>query len=595
MSSIKSLPVRLAWLFAAFLVAAVTAMGIAVPRALAADPVIIDKGHVDVFEPHATSPNSIDLFLKNPEGKLVEPDSVKLVLKGGKYGEGGSWSTEVQKIIGKPAYIIPQTQDDSILWAGWDVMQLSQYGFTGADIVLDKVEGPGTIKVFIGKPPLGLEYMPLVEAKKDTNDFSVVSGDVFHDAPLTHKHFYWAFPKKGVYSLTAHVKAYHRDGHSVTTESKTVKIYVDPDTPKPADPPSTKPAEVSCENGYVKGADGKCHKIKQEKKIKKEQDTVVTGNNSSNKAQTSSDRETLTSSNSSRGAVEKCIPTKIVTRVNAAEAQRQGLVPAAGKTGATRALVPLIKDDRTAPAKWVSPSSLTFGISRSTDLTEKQSQRDVQAKFGLPAKVYMIGQTQEAGIPWVGANTQNPTVEKQVDKAVTWRLDSVSGPGRVLVFETANFGAIGRIWFSKPGDTHVLGLNTHVHPNWIFTAPGTYKVRISQTAKLHTGETVTGAATLTFIAGGQGNANDGHFDFGADITTAAGNTAAGGADVRKNADGSYTVTRIEGRTPSGKPCQLDGSLAHTGVTSFTLPLLVLAAGFALAGLGGAALRSQLRA
>ncbi|MDY5151846.1 choice-of-anchor M domain-containing protein [Actinotignum urinale] len=71
---------------------------------------------------------------------------------------------------------------------------------------------------------------------------------------------------------------------------------------------------------------------------------------------------------------------------------------------------------------------------------------------------------------------------------------------------------------TKVGDSHTIPANTHVHPNWVFTKEGTYKVRITQTATLKNGTKVSAPMTLTFNVGGQGNANEGHYDAGAAIS-----------------------------------------------------------------------------
>lgn len=298
----------------------------------------------------------------------------------------------------------------------------------------------------------------------------------------------------------------------------------------------------------------------------------------------------VSSSASTASSGEVCLPKKISRKISAAEARSQGLA----ETGAASAagdlnLHPLMKDDRNSPPRWVNPESLTFGIGSAGRAVAPPQL----AQFGLSGSVYMIGSTQTPGVPWVGANTQNDSVIANVNGAVTWRLESVSGPGKLVVFESGNLGqTVGNVWFTKPGDTHALGLHTHVHPNWIFSHPGTYRVRISETATLKSGRTVTGATTLTFIAGGAGNANDGHFDLGAEIKTGA--PATGGKTVTKNADGSYTVTEVVGRTPSGKPCSLGSNLAKTGVGPMTPALAVFGLGLLVAGVGAVALRAQLR-
>lgn len=50
-----------------------------------------------------------------------------------------------------------------------------------------------------------------------------------------------------------------------------------------------------------------------------------------------------------------------------------------------------------------------------------------------------------------------------------------------------------------------------MHPSWVFSAPGTYKVTVAQTAHMASGD-VNGTTQLTFNIGGQGNANEGHLD-----------------------------------------------------------------------------------
>lgn len=64
------------------------------------------------------------------------------------------------------------------------------------------------------------------------------------------------------------------------------------------------------------------------------------------------------------------------------------------------------------------------------------------------------------------------------------------------------------------GGSHTIRANTHVHPNWVFTAPGVYKVSITQTATLKSGARVSASDVLSFNVGGAGNADSGHFDIG---------------------------------------------------------------------------------
>lgn len=64
------------------------------------------------------------------------------------------------------------------------------------------------------------------------------------------------------------------------------------------------------------------------------------------------------------------------------------------------------------------------------------------------------------------------------------------------------------------GGDFTLPLATHVHPNWVFTHPGEYRLHLRQTLTLRNGQTSSADTTLHFIVGGAGNADSGHFDLG---------------------------------------------------------------------------------
>lgn len=104
-----------------------------------------------------------------------------------------------------------------------------------------------------------------------------------------------------------------------------------------------------------------------------------------------------------------------------------------------------IKDDRSQPAAWKSPQELVFGISGNARTTAPAGMEFVAAA-GSP--IWMIASTQQAGVPWVGANTQHPSLHGATQGAVNWQITSFSGPGRMAVFESANFGKVGKVWFT---------------------------------------------------------------------------------------------------------------------------------------------------
>ncbi|MGQ4538501.1 choice-of-anchor M domain-containing protein [Dermabacteraceae bacterium P7074] len=203
-----------------------------------------------------------------------------------------------------------------------------------------------------------------------------------------------------------------------------------------------------------------------------------------------------------------------------------------------------LKDDRSAPAKWVSPSSLTFALNN-------------RAKASAPAgiefiaqpgeTVYMVPSTQIPGVPWLGANTMHESLLSGTTGPVTWTLTSVSGPGNVAVFESGNFGkVVGQRWF---GSSSGAAVKPAAAPK--ANAVADFKKRSQADAKV--GE--------LFMK-----------------------------------DGKVMVKEMQGRTPEGKPCVLTSAdrakLPRTG--GEPLAPLGVAAGLLIAGAGALALRRRFR-
>lgn len=121
-------------------------------------------------------------------------------------------------------------------------------------------------------------------------------------------------------------------------------------------------------------------------------------------------------------------------------------------------LVATLKDDRTAGGTWVDPQSLTFGLGSGA-----QAKLPAGLEFLAPAgtPVWMIGSTQTSGVPWLGANTQHPSLLAATSEPVTWEMTSFRGPtpqARLAVFTSGNFGkVVGQKWFTAPASTTNVG------------------------------------------------------------------------------------------------------------------------------------------
>lgn len=270
-----------------------------------------------------------------------------------------------------------------------------------------------------------------------------------------------------------------------------------------------------------------------------------------------------------------------------------------------------VKDDRTSPARHVSPGALEFVLNDAAKLNLPAGMEDI-APAGTP--VYMIGATQQQGVPWLGWSTQDPELLKQLDGPVTMSLNGFEGPGTLSTFLSGNFGSAGqKVFDSRSGGSFQVPANTHQHSNWVFTAEGRYTVTIGWTARLKNGQQVSSESVLHFTVGNPDNAPASNNAQGAAETKQDGgeksttkNPLNGTVDeatgIVTKPDGSKV--RIVGKTASGEDCALTsqelanaqkaaaaGKLPNTGVVID--PFMVSTSILALA-LGAMALRSARR-
>ena len=266
-----------------------------------------------------------------------------------------------------------------------------------------------------------------------------------------------------------------------------------------------------------------------------------------------------------------------------------------------------VKDDRTSPARHVSPGALEFALNDAAKINLPAGMENI-APAGTP--VHMIGATQQQGVPWLGWSTQDPELLKQLDGPVTMSLNGFEGPGTMSTFLSGNFGSAGqKVFDSRSGGSFQVPANTHQHSNWVFTAEGRYTVTIGWTARLKNGQQVSSESVLHFTVGNPDNApasnNAQGAQNGSEKSTAK-NPVNGTIDeatgIVTKPDGSKV--RIVGKTASGEDCALTsqelanaqkaaaaGKLPNTGVVID--PFMVSTSILALA-LGAMILRSARR-
>lgn len=228
------------------------------------------------------------------------------------------------------------------------------------------------------------------------------------------------------------------------------------------------------------------------------------------------------------------------------------------------------KADAKATSVWRYPDETVFRLTDAAELTvpDDDAYSFIGARAGAP--VWVMPQTQDPDVVWLGWNTQDPQVMRSIDRGVTLSLTGVQGPGDVSVYlQSGTFGAPQVLWTSqKQGVQSVfVDVNTHTHANWTFTEPGVYLLRLRAEADLRDGSHVSDSQLVRVAVGSRTS------------TAAALSTAWSGPPEPTSTEAGTTASLSEAAAPAAD----DGASA-------LVPLLLAAIGVvALALVAGVAL------
>lgn len=555
----------------------------------------LDRGHADIFDLTSDASGALTLRIKEDatgSGVMREPEQTLLTVNKSTLTQ---IPTDVSQATGAPtaAYLLGQSGDNqaTVLWPGWDTLGVAAGGYDAARFHISYT-GPenGRIYAFTSSLTEG--------TKAVTNDgsFDLAPGGDDIDQPYAaHKHVNWLFTRAGRYTLTVQASAWTPGNTGAANAQSAVHTYTidvadeasclaesgaapSTDQAQPAPAPGVGPGTVNNTNNQTAQdqGNGGATGTPSAPSADTTGTTGTTGNTGTttgaNPAPSSGAR---TTSGTTGG--ERCVATRVTREATEAEAATLASNSAPANTARTTltvsvgdgasgnatdghfdlgpaiengTLVARVKDDRSQPAQWVDPSSLTFALGDAARIT---APADLGFVATPGSSVWLIPSTQIAGVPWLGLNSQREEIVTGTTGPVQFTLDAVEGPGRVAVFNAGALGSgVGEHVFDGPGTGYTLGANTHAHQNWVFTAPGTYTLTISMRV------TPNGAALA-----GSG------FGSGGELT-ATGTTGPNGRPM---------VSQVVGRTASGKDCDL--SLATTGAD--TIPLTVVSLTWALTG------------
>ena len=494
---------------------------------------VLDHGHIDLF--YMTLDDSGLPVLKVMEdvtgsGVQHEAEDIRLVVP----SSALKHSLPQDIVAGGSGYFLPQTQDPTLPWPGWDVLSLAPAGFERVEFDISYTHPDG------GRISLWTEdFLSGRSSRLRSGGFELdPHGSTIAQDYLSHTHANWVFSQAGSYELSVQARAYRNDGSFETTRSATYLIEVGGtqgvSTPQNSAVPSGGVLAPAVEESAV-------------------------GN----------EEESLTRDAPQRVGTERCIPTRItreagedeVSRIRSdSETPNQAIttlnVQVGSEGGITDGhfdlgpaiengqLVARIKDDRSVPAVWKDPASMTFALGEKARIKAPEALSYAAA----PGQdVWMIPATQIRGVPWLGMNSQREEIVTETSGQVRFSLLDVQGPGNVAVFESGSLGAgIGTHVFDGAGTSYTLPANTHAHQNWVFTEPGSYQLTIAMNVSPR-GEDLRGSGSGTTGS-----------------LIAAGGTGEHGRPL---------VYAIVGRTASGQPC----TLASTGSSTTELVPMILSA------------------
>ena len=160
------------------------------------------------------------------------------------------------------------------------------------------------------------------------------------------------------------------------------------------------------------------------------------------------------------------------------------LTQASGEGGLTYGLA--VKDDsltnaRTSVLRTVGSTTLTVAPNARFVRPGSLSDPSYDVLGTVGTATYVLPETQNSDIVWPGLSTEGIDYAALPDGAdLTLHLAQAPEGARVAFFQGGTFGAGAKVHFdSSKGDGLVHTTEaTHMHGNWVFSAPGTYRIEV---------------------------------------------------------------------------------------------------------------------
>ena len=498
---------------------------------LDAKQVTINNGHLDIGPVPGESGLQIAIgddsrqyanktVLRAPESVNIELNRHAVQIKGpGQKGVFASKSYNFLGDNGTSLWVISGQQINGVPWVGFSTERVDHSEYpNGVNLRIASISAPEGGKWWAFTSDVSDDVQMIASSDK--------AGEIIAKSP-THMHNNWVFSKPGEYLIGVEAFGTNASGEFKTKQAK-IKFTV---------------------NGKDDQQSGDTNRVVVGGSSDRSASGSTDGSNKVGQAGGAAPTGGGSAGGSAAGAAkEVCLPVEGASSAGSVATEGHFDLGARIEDGK---LVASLKDDRNQPASWVDPASVAFQLGDQAKLKAPDALSFV-SKAGQD--VWMIQSSQQEGVPWLGFNTMHESIVEQTEGTITWKLDSVEGPGKMAAFTSGTFGGgIGdRIFDNVGGPTsYTVAKNTHMHPNFVFTEAGDYKVSLTATAKGKNGEELSAKTVLNFSAGSE-----------AKVPTVQGSTAKDGKPLVSE-DGKKL-----GRTPSGEVCELGaGNLPSTGAAA----------------------------
>lgn len=163
-----------------------------------------------------------------------------------------------------------------------------------------------------------------------------------------------------------------------------------------------------------------------------------------------------------------------------------------------------IHDETATPSFWRMPGDVVLRVSDAARMTVPDDEAYAFLGVEPGSDVWVVPQTENRDVVWIGWNTQEPGVLDALDGGATLSMVDFEGPGELDVYlQAGNFGEPESLWdttLAFPQDAFIE-INTHTHANWVFSEPGVYLIEMQWSARLTDGSEVAQSDVLRVAVG----------------------------------------------------------------------------------------------